>query len=229
MSFWSDASVWRQFSGGLGLTVFITAVSGCFAIGLGVLGAFIKVAGPAWSARLIGACVEIFRNTPLLIQLFVYYRGLQSVGISLSPLACGILALSLYTGAYLIEVFRAGLNAVPQEQLASARALGLTATQMYRLVWFPQAFRIALPAVGNQLISLAKNSSLLAFITVEELFSVVYRGAVDEFRPLEYFLVGSALYMAVSLLIAGAIRLIERRWLHGPSESPAEFRSVEVS
>jgi polar amino acid transport system permease protein len=180
------------------------------ALTLGFVMAFARVSEQGWLKWPAGIYVELFRNTPLLIQLYLYYRGLQSVGFSLSPETCGVLALSLYTGAYLTEVFRSGLLAIPQQQSEAGLSLGLSRFNVYRLILIPQALRLILPAIGNQLISLVKNSSLVAFITVSDLFLVIYKGAVDQFKPLEYFLEGAALYISVSLTLSLGIKLIER-------------------
>lgn len=136
----------------------------------------------------------------------------------LPPELCGILALAFYTGAYLTEVFRAGLLAIPKEQTEAALALGLPSCVIYRQILLPQAIRIVLPAIGNQLISLVKNSSLVAFITVNDLFLVIYKGAVDHFQPVEYFLEGAALYLSISLSIAGVIQLLEHTVFPNPSQ-----------
>lgn len=210
LEFFTDASVQRAFLNGLLTTIRISLISSGFALVIGFLMAFARIT-PIAPLRIVAAVyVSIFRNTPLLIQLFFYYRGLQSVGIMLSPFTCGVLALSLYTGAYLTEVFRSGLQAVPKEQTDAGLSLGLDRFQVYRMILVPQAFRIALPAIGNQMISLMKNSSLVAFITVTDLFFVVYKGAVDHFLPMEYFIEGAALYLLLALTISAIIRLIER-------------------
>lgn len=208
-AFYTDPDIQRAFLDGLLTTLHLSALSSVFALAVGFLMAFARIT-PLWPFRAMAAVyVSVFRNTPLLIQLFLYYRGLQSVGLMLSPLTCGILALSLYTGAYLTEVFRAGMLSVPREQTDAGLSLGLGRFQVYRMILLPQAFRVALPAIGNQMISLMKNSSLVAFITVSDLFFVVYKGAVDHFLPMEYFIEGALLYLLLSLAISGLIRLIE--------------------
>jgi polar amino acid transport system permease protein len=208
--FLTDWSVQQAFWEGLLTTLQLSAMAAVIALTLGFVMAFARVSEQGWLKWPTGIYVELFRNTPLLIQLYLYYRGLQSVGFSLSPETCGVLALSLYTGAYLTEVFRSGLLAIPQQQSEAGLSLGLSRFNVYRLILIPQALRLILPAIGNQLISLVKNSSLVAFITVSDLFLVIYKGAVDQFKPLEYFLEGAALYISVSLTLSLGIKLIER-------------------
>ncbi len=207
--FLSDWSIQQTFLEGLLTTLRLSAVSAALALTLGFFMAFAKVSSQPWLKWPATAYVELFRNTPLLIQLYLAYRGLQSIGLILSPETCGILALSLYTGAYLTEVFRSGLLAIPAQQTEAGLSLGLGRFNVYRLILLPQAFRLILPALGNQLISLVKNSSLVAFITVSDLFLVIYKGAVDHFQPVEYFMEGAAIYLGVSLAISGGIRLLE--------------------
>lgn len=209
--FLSDGEVQRAFLEGLLTTLRISAVSAFLALLIGFLAAFARMSPTRWLNMAAAGYVALFRNTPLLIQLYFYYRGLQSIGLILEPEVCGVVALSLYTGAYLTEVFRSGLLSIPPEQLDAGLSLGLGRFAVYRLILIPQAFRIILPTLGNQLISLAKNSSLVAFITVNDLFLVIYKGAVDYFKPMEYFLEGALLYLAVSLSISGLVRLLEAR------------------
>ncbi|WP_373531073.1 amino acid ABC transporter permease [Vampirovibrio sp.] len=208
--FLTDWSVQQAFLEGLLTTLKLSAMAAAMALTLGFGMAFARVSEQSWLKWPAGAYVELFRNTPLLIQLYLYYRGLQSAGLSLSPETCGVLALSLYTGAYLTEVFRSGLLAIPQTQSEAGLSLGLSRFKVYRLILVPQAMRLILPAIGNQLISLVKNSSLVAFITVNDLFLVIYKGAVDQFKPVEYFLEGAALYLSVSLSLSLGIKLIEK-------------------
>ncbi len=209
LAFLTDWDVQRAFAEGLFVTLKISVLSAGLAFGIGFLLAFARVSKLRWLSLSAAAYVELFRNTPLLIQLYIYYRGLQSLGVMLPPEVCGVLALSLYSGAYMAEVFRSGLLAIPPEQLDAGLSLGLSRFRAYRMILIPQAFRLVLPALGNQIISLAKNSSLVAFITVNDLFMVIYKGAVDHFMPLEYFVEGAVLYLTVSLGISSLVHWLE--------------------
>lgn len=207
LNFWS--AQW-DFLQGVLTTARLSIISAVLALGLGFWMAFARNSRHPWLNRPAAFYVEIFRNTPLLIQLYFYYRGLQSVGLVLSPEVCGVLALSLYTGAYATEVFRAGLLGIPPQQTEAGLSLGLKPFHIYRLILLPQAIRAVLPALGNQMISLVKNSSLLAFITVNDLFLVTYKGAVDRFLPIQYFVEGAALYWLLSLGVSLLFRSIGR-------------------
>ncbi len=211
----------EDFLAAIGMTVFLSLVSGFFAILAGFLSAFMGMSAIRPLRWLSSVYIELFRNTPLLIQLYIYYKGLQSIGIILDPVICGILGLSLYTGAYLSEVFRSGLLSVPANQLDAGLAMGLSRFEAYGLILIPQAFRVILPPLCNQMINLTKNSSLVAFITVEDIFYMVYKGAVDEFQPMKYFVIGAMLYVTLTLTIAAVTQLldwlIDRRILRFPA------------
>ena len=204
---------------GLSITVKISTLSTLLAAFVGIFTVFIRsqlghISLFNWLSR---AYVSLFRNTPLLLHLYLFYRGFQSLGIYLTEETCGVLALGLYTGAYVSEILRSGFLAIPRTQWDSGQALGMSAVQVFFWVTLPQAIRYSLPALGNQSINLMKNSSLVAFITVEDLFFTVYRGAVNDFRPVEYFVVGAGLYITLSLLIGAIVHgldyCLERRWI----------------
>jgi arginine/lysine/histidine transport system permease protein len=214
-SFLTDWIIQRDFLEGLLTTLRLSGMAAVLAMALGFFMAFARVSQKRWLALPALAYVELFRNTPLLIQLYIYYRGLQSIGIMLAPELCGLLALSLYSGAYLTEVFRSGLLAIPAQQSEAGLSLGLSRFKVYWLILIPQAFRMIIPSIGNQMISLVKNSSLVAFITVSDLFLVIYKGAVDHFLPMEYFIEGAVLYLGISLAISGTVKLVEK-WVALP-------------
>jgi polar amino acid transport system permease protein len=212
----ASETVRQAFLSGLLMTLWISALSAVLALGIGLVMSFGRLSPNRWVRGAVSVYVEGFRNTPLLLQLYALYRGLPELGITLSPEMCGILGLGLYTGAYVTEIFRTGLVAIPPTQQESGLALGMSRFAVFWMILLPQAIRLVLPPLTSQLISMVKNSSLLFYITVEELFQVVYRGAVDQFQPLEYFIVGAVIYMALawtlSLAMAGAERLYDR-WL----------------
>jgi polar amino acid transport system permease protein len=146
---------------GAGLTVFISAVAMLLALVLGMITALLSQLPWRLPRGLTRSYVEIFRNTPLLIQIFIVYFGFPQFGLRLSAFLSGLSALTLYTAAYNTEIFRAGLEAVPKGQHEAARSTGLTPIQEAVYVIIPQALRIAFPALGNNLVSLVKNSSLV--------------------------------------------------------------------
>ena len=194
---------------GLELAVISLAV-GCI---IGLFVAYARVSPRPWLSWPAWGYVEFIRNVPLLLLIFFVYFGLPEFGIFfLDKVESFVLTLSLYAGAYMAEVFRAGLASLPRQYVEAARAIGLRPWQRQRYVVLPVMFRITLPAVANNLISLFKDTSLAAAIAVPELTFVARQVNANTFRVMEAWLTASALYLATSYLIALALRAIERRY-----------------
>jgi His/Glu/Gln/Arg/opine family amino acid ABC transporter permease subunit len=183
-------AIWRGLPyllEGAGLTVVISSAAMLLAVVVGLGVALASQAGGRLGRGLVRAYVEVFRNTPLLIQIFIVYFGLPQIGLRLSPFLSGLSALTLYAAAYNAEIFRAGLEAVPRGQHEAARSTGLSGLQAARFVIVPQAVRICLPALGNNLVSLVKNSSLVSTIGMVELMFVANDISFNNFRSFECF------------------------------------------
>jgi His/Glu/Gln/Arg/opine family amino acid ABC transporter permease subunit len=207
-------AIWRGLPyllEGAGLTIVISAAAMLLAVALGLAVALLSQAGGRPGRALVRAYVEAFRNTPLLIQIFVVYFGLPQVGLRLSPFLSGLSALTLYAAAYNAEIFRAGLEAVPRGQHEAARSTGLSALQTARHVIVPQAIRICLPALGNNLVSLVKNSSLVSTIGMVELMFVANDISFNNFRSFEIYGAAAVLYVALVLTLTRALAVVERR------------------
>jgi His/Glu/Gln/Arg/opine family amino acid ABC transporter permease subunit len=179
------------------------------AVGMGV--ALISEVGGAVGRGLVRAYVEVFRNTPLLIQIFIVYFGLPQIGLKLSPFLSGLSALTLYAAAYNAEIFRAGLEAVPRGQHEAARSTGLSSAQVTGYVIVPQAVRICLPALGNNLVSLVKNSSLVSTIGMVELMFVANDISFNNFRSFEIYGAAAVLYVVLVLALSRGLAVLERR------------------
>ncbi len=196
---------------GAAFTILISAISMAVAILIGMVAALISQASLAVPRAIVRAYVEIFRDTPLLIQILIFYFGLPQVGISFSPFACSILALSLYTAAYNVEIFRAGLEAVPKGQYEAARATGLSPIQEAIYVVIPQALKISLPALGNNLISLVKNSSLVSVIGMVELTFQANEISFKTFRSLEAYTMAGIMYVIIVLSLTRVLNRMEAK------------------
>jgi His/Glu/Gln/Arg/opine family amino acid ABC transporter permease subunit len=179
------------------------------AVGLGV--ALLSEVGGAVGRGLVRAYVEVFRNTPLLIQIFIVYFGLPQIGLKLSPFLSGLSALTLYAAAYNAEIFRAGLEAVPRGQHEAARSTGLSGAQAAGYIIVPQAVRICLPALGNNLVSLVKNSSLVSTIGMVELMFVANDISFNNFRSFEIYGAAAVLYVVLVLGLSRGLAVLERR------------------
>ena len=155
--------------------------------------------------------VSAFRGTPLLVQLFVVYYGLPSIGIEFTPVTAGVLTLSLNAGAYLSESLRGAILAVAQGQWRAAYSLGLGWGQTLGHVVLPQALRVAVPSMSNTLISLIKDTSLVSVITMTELMLVTKELISVTFRPLPLYVAAAIIYWILSLFFEGLQRRAERR------------------
>ena len=202
---------------GAGLTVLISSVAMVLALLLGLaLAALSQAPGPV-PRRLVAAYVEVFRNTPLLIQIFIVYFGLPQLGVKLSPFLSGLAALVLYAAAYNTEIFRAGLEAVPHGQFEAARSAGLGELQILRYVIVPQAVRISFPALGNNLVSLVKNSSLVSTIGMVELMFVANDISFNNFRTFEIYGTTAVMYVVIVLSLTRLLRAAEGWLLRAPA------------
>ena len=162
--------------------------------------------------------VNVFRATPLLIQLIYIYYALPAFGIRLSPFVAGLVGLSLHYIPFIAEVYRSGIQAIPKGQRDAAQALGLSRWMINRKVIFPQAFKIVIPALGNYFVSLVKDTSLLSVLTVTEL---VFAGELIAARTYDYFTEYTLVfifYLALGSLAILAVQVVERRTAGLPSK-----------
>ena len=155
--------------------------------------------------------VSLMRGTPLLVQIFVVYYGLPDAGITLDPTSAGILALTANAGAYLSESMRGAILGIGEGQWAAARSLGLSYLQVLRYVICPQALRLAVPSLGNTLISLIKDTSLVSVITVTELLRSAQEVIAATFQPLPLYLAAAAVYWILSTAMSSVQRHVESR------------------
>ncbi len=203
------AQYWHVFLKGLGLTVFLTAVSMVLATALTIplaLGRLSPVRLLRWPANVF---VEFMRATPLILQLIYINYVLPAAGIRLEPITAVIIGLSLHYSAYLSEVFRGGIQSIPKGQTEAAFSLGLSRWLAFRKIVLPQATRTVLPTLGNYLISLFKDTSLASVVTVQEL---MFSGQIISARNFQYFTVytiTAILYFAVCYPSGLAVRALE--------------------
>ena len=214
------AAVWRSLPylvQGAGLTIVISAVAMVLAAALGLALAIITQTAGRVARGVVAAYVEVFRNTPLLIQIFIVFFGLPQLGLRLSPFLSGLSALVLYAAAYNAEIFRAGLEAVPRGQHEAALSCGLSPAQTVRFVIVPQALRIAFPALGNNLVSLVKNSSLVSTIGMVELMFVANDISFNNFRTFEIYGTTAVLYVILVLALTRLLHAAETRMARAAS------------
>lgn len=195
---------------GAKITVFLSIVSLFFGIILGITFALARHLKIPILGRIGDAYVSIFRGTPLLVQLYVIYYGLPQIGVAFGPLFSGALGLSLNTGAYLAESFRAALEAVPSGQYEGGYSIGLTRAQLMRYVILPQSIRTALPTIGNTFINLVKDTSLVSAITVTELLQSTTLVIARTFQPLPLYIEAAIIYWLINFVFSYIQSYFER-------------------
>lgn len=196
---------------GSGITILISVVSMALAIILGLVLTMLRLYGRPPLSALATTYIEIYRGTPLLIQLYILYYGLPNIGISLSPLMAAFIGLGMNYAAYEAELYRAGINAVPKGQMEAALSLGMTRSLAVRRVILPQALRIAIPGVTNDFIALFKDSSLVSVIAMVELTKTYSILAATTLRFFELGLIVALLYFAMSYPLSLLARKLEKR------------------
>ncbi|KZB55677.1 amino acid ABC transporter permease [Thalassospira xiamenensis] len=187
-----------EFLQGAVLTLFISLVSIFCATVLALAAALGRLSKNGVLYGISTFYTSFFRGTPLLLQVMLIYLGLPQVGIVLSAVPAGIIALSLCYGAYMAEIFRAGIEGVPEGQTEAALSLGLKPYQVMRLVILPQALRLVIPPTGNQFISMLKDSSLVSVMGVWELMYLARTHGRSEFKYMEMLISAALIYWALS-------------------------------
>jgi polar amino acid transport system substrate-binding protein len=199
-----------QFLAAAWVTLKLTVLAFLLAVPLGVVLAVSRVYGSSAVRGAARLYIELFRGTPVLLQLFVLYYGVASV-VNLGPVEAAVLGLGLNYGAYEAEVYRGALLAIPRGQSEASRALGLGPAQTLWHVLLPQALRLALPPMTNDFVSLLKDSSLVSVITVIELTKRMTIAAVDMRGWLIPGLLCAAFYLVLSFPLSELARRLERR------------------
>lgn len=154
--------------------------------------------------------VEFFRNTPLVIQVFFFAMGLPSIGIDISEFTAGAIGLSIYTGAFIAEAIRAGIQSVPSGQMEASRSSGMTYVQAMRFVILPQAFKLVIPPLGNQFVNLVKNSSVLAIIAGGDLMYAADIVSSQTFQINLTYIFVALLYLVITLPLSYGVNRLER-------------------
>ncbi|QGA57925.1 amino acid ABC transporter permease [Brucella sp. 2280] len=191
-------------------TLYISAISIAIATIIALIGAIAKLSQNGVIYGLSTFYTSLFRGLPLLMQIYIIYLGLPQIGYVIGAIPAGILALSLCYGAYMTEIFRAGIESIPHGQKEAATALGLGSAQTMWLVILPQAMRIIIPPTGNQFIAMLKDSSLVSVIGVWELMYVARTQGQTEFRHIEMLITASMIYWILSISFEFIQSRIER-------------------
>lgn len=216
MRYQPDLSVvtnrWPVILAGLQLTLYVAAMSMAVALVLGLVVAFVRISPIKPLSWLANFYVQFFRGIPQFVFLLWLYYGLSILlGINFRPIAAGVIALSIQHGAYLSEIFRAGIQAIHKGQMEAGLSVGLSKPRIYQRIILPQAFRIILPPVVNTWIGMLKDTSLVSVIGVQELMRTTELQSNYYFRPFEFYTTAALLYVAMTFFFSKLAGLIEAR------------------
>ncbi|WP_029166242.1 amino acid ABC transporter permease [Aminiphilus circumscriptus] len=202
----------HMFVQGLLVTVKASLLGLSMGVVIGVLVGALRVV-PILPLRALAATyIYVIRGTPLLIQLFLIYFGLPSLGVNLPAFVAGIIGIGINSGGYVGEIVRGGIEGVPKGHWEAARVLGLSYGQTMRCIILPQAVRNMLPAFGNEFVTLIKESSLLSTLAITELTMVGQQVRSVTYASFETFLLVGGIYLLLTSVAGGALQLLEKRW-----------------
>ncbi len=179
---------------------------------LGILVGAVRVSPFAPLRSIAAAYIYVIRGTPLLIQLFLIYFGLPSLGLNLPAFTAGIIGLTVNSSGYVGEIVRGGIEAVPKGQWEASKVLGLSYMRTMRFIILPQAIRNMLPAIGNEFVTLIKESSLLSTLAITELTMVGQQVRSVTYASFETFIMVGVIYLIMTSATSLALQYIEKRW-----------------
>ncbi len=213
---------------GIKITIPLTVLSFAVSLVLGLLLALVQVAELRFIKDIARFYIWIFRGTPLIVQLFIIFFGLPSLGITLEAFPSAVMAFGMNLGAYNAEVFRAAILAIPKGQMEAAYMIGLNYPMTMMRVVLPQSFPIAFPSLFNNLIGLLKDTSLASSITVIELFTTAQQIAARTYEPFALYCEAALIYLIFSTALTWLQDWIERKlkWKSGGSEDAGNQRTA---
>jgi len=196
---------------GLLVTIQVVVLGFLLAVVMGLVLAIAQRSAMTVMRRVSSGYLSFFRNTPLMVQLYVLFFALPLAGITLPALSTGVIGLGLYYGAYIAEAFRGAIDGVPKGQWEAARALDFDAAATWQRIVLPQALKPMLPVLGNYLIGMFKETPLLAVITIPELFQAAKQIAGMTYRYNEPYTVMALMFLAISVPTSLLFKYVERR------------------
>lgn len=203
---------WPEFLSGLKITLQLTLVGLGIGSVLGMLAALGRLYGGRWVRRLAVGYIELFRGTPLLVQLFAIYFGLPDFGVTLSRTQAAMIVLAINSGAYQAEYFRGAIQAIGSGQMMAARSIGMSRWQAIRYIILPQALRVVIPAWSNEPVSLLKASAVVFLIAVPDLMTQAKIVAARTYRPLPAYFIVALIYLIVVYAMSTLLDRIEKRY-----------------
>lgn len=192
------------------LTLRLTITSLIIGCLIGLIVAFLRISSNKWLNKLATIYIGLIRGTPLIVQIAILYFGIASV-VTFSQFWAGALALAIHNGAYIAEIFRGSIQSIDKGQMEAARSLGMSYPLAMRRIILPQAFKFSIPPLGNQFIIGLKDSSLVAYVGMSDLWGSGLSEAASNYRQLETYMVVGIYYLALVLLFSFLLRKLERR------------------
>ncbi|OGO58900.1 MAG: hypothetical protein A2V85_12025 [Chloroflexi bacterium RBG_16_72_14] len=197
--------------GGIPITIGVSVASIVFATMFALFGALGRLSRRSPIYAVATLYVSLVRGTPLIVQIFFIYSALPEFGIVLPAFVAGVFALSFNYGAYMTEIFRAGIQAIPRGQLEAAAALGMTERDTMRRVVLPQAIRIVIPAIGNEFIAMIKDSALVSFVALQELFWRARTTGSANFQSFTTLMLAALVYWLMTIVFSLFQERLEKR------------------
>jgi polar amino acid transport system permease protein len=201
-----------MISKGLFTTIYISAVSIVIATAIAIVGAIAKLSNNGFAYAIASFYTSLFRGLPLLLQVYLIYKGLPQLGFMVDAIPSGIAALSLCYGAYMTEIFRAGIQSIPKGQWEASRALGFKSGLILRKIILPQSIPIIVPPTGNQFIAMLKDSSLVSVLGIWELMYLAKTLGQRDFRHMEMLLTAAMIYWGLTIILEMIQARIERKY-----------------
>lgn len=197
---------------GIRMTLFVAVMSMALALVVGLVVALMRMSAIAPLRWFAGAYIQFFRGIPQFVFLLWLYYGIALLfGINFQPITAGVIALSVQHGAYLAEIFRAGIQSIHKGQIEAGLAVGLSRPRLYQRILVPQAMRVALPPIVNNWISMLKDTALVSVIGVSELMRVTEIQSSMTFRPFEFYTTAALVYVVLTLVFARVASVLEQR------------------
>ncbi|MFZ5644315.1 MAG: amino acid ABC transporter permease [Bacillota bacterium] len=192
------------------VTVELTAAALAIGVVIGLTFAMMKISGKKSLRYIADTYITLIRGTPLIVQLFAIYFGLSAL-VDFGSFWSAAIALAVHNGAYIAEIFRGGIESIERGQMEAARSLGMNYLLAMRRIILPQAFRRIVPPLGNQFIIGLKDSSLAAFVTMDELFGVSMQLASTHYAELQFYTIAGLYYLSLIVMFTVLVNLLEKR------------------
>ena len=215
LDFWAVLAQWPLLLKGVVWTLGLTAISAVIGLVVGTLCAWARSSGPLWLRWVVGAYVELIRNTPFIVQLFFVFFGLPAAGVKLTPETASVIAMVVNLGAYAAEIIRAGIQATPKGQIEAAASLALSRVQTFVHVVLPPALKKVWPALTSQIIIVMLGSAVCGQISTQELSYAANLIQSRNFRAFEAFIIATGIYLLLSIGVRGLLNWLGPRYLFG--------------